>query len=193
MGEFELTAQAVVVTTGGIGANHDIVRQYWPERLGTPPAEMVTGVPAYVDGRMLDISAEGGRHELVNRDRMWHYTEGLQNWNPVWPGHGIRILPGPSSLWFDALGRRLSDPCLPGCRTPSTPSSTCGRQRTWRSTTTPGSSSPRRSSRRSSRSRAPSRTPTSPPRTRRRCCATGCSARARPARWTPSCARVRTS
>ncbi|MGW1589682.1 FAD-binding dehydrogenase [Streptomyces sp. NPDC002386] len=112
-GDFALTARAVIVTSGGIGADHDIVRRYWPERLGTPPAEMVTGVPAYVDGRMLDISAEAGVR-LVNRDRMWHYTEGLQNWDPVWPGHGIRILPGPSSIWLDALGRRLPDPCLPG-------------------------------------------------------------------------------
>jgi predicted oxidoreductase len=112
-GEFELTAQAVIVTTGGIGANHEIVRRYWPERLGQPPAEMVTGVPAYVDGRMLDIAAGAGVR-LVNRDRMWHYTEGIQNWNPIWPGHGIRILPGPSSMWFDALGRRLPGTCLPG-------------------------------------------------------------------------------
>ncbi|MGW1911876.1 FAD-binding dehydrogenase [Streptomyces sp. NPDC002076] len=118
-GDFELTAQAVVVTTGGIGADHDIVRRYWPARLGTPPAEMVTGVPAYVDGRMLDISAEAGVR-LVNRDRMWHYTEGLQNWDPIWPGHGIRILPGPSSIWLDALGRRLPDPCLPGYDTLNT-------------------------------------------------------------------------
>ncbi|WP_432031636.1 FAD-binding dehydrogenase [Streptomyces antibioticus] len=113
VGEFELTARAVVVTSGGIGADHEIVRRHWPERLGTPPAEMVTGVPAYVDGRMLDITAEAGVR-LVNRDRMWHYTEGIQNWDPIWPGHGIRILPGPSSMWFDALGRRLPDPCLPG-------------------------------------------------------------------------------
>ncbi len=119
IGDFELTAQAVIVTTGGIGANHDIVRQYWPERLGTAPANMVTGVPAYVDGRMLDISAQAGVW-LVNRDRMWHYTEGIQNWSPIWPGHGIRILPGPSSMWFDALGRRLPDPCLPGYDTLST-------------------------------------------------------------------------
>ncbi|MGW4273755.1 FAD-binding dehydrogenase, partial [Streptomyces seoulensis] len=119
VGEFELTAQAVIVTSGGIGADHDIVRRHWPERLGTPPARMVTGVPAYVDGRMLDISAEAGVR-LVNRDRMWHYTEGIQNWNPLWPGHGIRILPGPSSIWLDALGRRLPDPCLPGYDTLST-------------------------------------------------------------------------
>ncbi|MFB7214060.1 FAD-binding dehydrogenase [Streptomyces sp. NPDC056255] len=113
VGEFELTAQAVILTTGGIGGNHDLVRRHWPDRLGTPPAHMVTGVPAYVDGRMLDISAAVGVR-LVNRDRMWHYTEGLRNWDPIWPGHGIRVLPGPSPMWFDALGRRLPDPCLPG-------------------------------------------------------------------------------
>jgi predicted oxidoreductase len=118
-GEFELTAQAVIITTGGIGGNHDLVRRYWPERMGSPPREMITGVPAYVDGRMLDI-AEGAGVRLVNRDRMWHYTEGIQNWAPIWPGHGIRILPAPSSMWFDALGRRLPDPCLPGYDTLST-------------------------------------------------------------------------
>jgi predicted oxidoreductase len=113
IGDPELTAEAVVVTTGGIGGNHEIVRRYWPARLGTPPKSMTTGVPAYVDGRMFDIAAESGVR-LVNRDRMWHYTEGVQNWNPIWPDHGIRILPGPSSIWFDALGRRLPEPYLPG-------------------------------------------------------------------------------
>jgi predicted oxidoreductase len=119
VGTFELSARAVILTTGGIGGNHEMVRRYWPERLGKPPAQMVTGVPAYVDGRMLDIAADAGVR-LVNRDRMWHYTEGVQNWNPIWPGHGIRILPGPSSMWFDALGRRLPEPCLPGYDTLST-------------------------------------------------------------------------
>lgn len=113
MGEFELHAQAVIVTTGGIGGNHDIVRRYWPQRMGSAPTSMITGVPAYVDGRMLDIAADSGVR-LVNRDRMWHYTEGVQNWAPIWPGHAIRILPGPSSMWFDALGRRLPEPYLPG-------------------------------------------------------------------------------
>lgn len=111
--DFELAAQAVVITTGGIGANHDIVRKYWPQRMGTAPTSMITGVPAYVDGRMLDIAADSGVR-LVNRDRMWHYTEGISNWDPIWPNHAIRILPGPSSMWFDALGRRLPQPFLPG-------------------------------------------------------------------------------
>ncbi|MGZ4441837.1 MAG: FAD-binding dehydrogenase [Nocardioidaceae bacterium] len=113
VGEFELSAQAVIVTSGGIGGNHDLVRRAWPARLGEPPARMVAGVPAHVDGRMLAITEETGGH-VINPDRMWHYVEGLRNWDPVWENHGIRILPGPSSLWLDARGRRLPAPYFPG-------------------------------------------------------------------------------
>jgi predicted oxidoreductase len=113
IGDFEISAQAVVVTSGGIGGNHDLVRKAWPERLGTPPARMVAGVPAHVDGRMLVITEHAGGH-AINPDRMWHYTEGLRNWDPVWDNHGIRILPGPSSLWLDARGRRFPAPYFPG-------------------------------------------------------------------------------
>ncbi len=112
-GDFELHAQAVLVTSGGIGGNHDLVRQYWPARMGQPPGEMLSGVPDYVDGRMLAISQAAGA-AVINPDRMWHYTEGIQNWDPIWPMHGIRILPGPSSLWFDARGRQLPVPLFPG-------------------------------------------------------------------------------
>ncbi len=112
-GEFELRAPAVIVTSGGIGANHELVRRNWPSRLGTPPSDLLCGVPDHVDGRMLAITeAAGGA--IVNRDRMWHYVEGIANWSPLWTGHAIRILPGPSSLWFDALGRRLPVPLYPG-------------------------------------------------------------------------------
>jgi len=111
--DFELRAPAVVVTSGGIGGNHDLVRAAWPERLGTPPDFMLSGVPAHVDGRMLGI-AEAAGARLINGDRMWHYTEGIQNWDPVWQRHGIRILPGPSSLWLDARGERLPAPLFPG-------------------------------------------------------------------------------
>jgi uncharacterized protein len=113
VGDFELKAQAVIVTSGGIGGNHDLVRRNWPSRLGKAPKNLLSGVPAHVDGRMLGITeTAGGR--LINGDRMWHYTEGIQNWNPIWSRHGIRILPGPSSLWLDARGQRLPVPLFPG-------------------------------------------------------------------------------
>jgi predicted oxidoreductase len=119
-GDFEVRAGAVIVTTGGIGHNHDLIRKNWPtERLGKAPEHMISGVPAYVDGRMLGI-AEAAGAGLVNRDRMWHYTEGIHNWDPIWPDHAIRIIPGPSSLWLDANGNRLAAPNFPGFDTNST-------------------------------------------------------------------------
>ena len=119
VGSFTLRAPAVVLATGGIGGNHELVRKYWPARLGKPPKQMISGVPAHVDGRMLDIAEQAGGR-IVNRDRMWHYVEGVKNWDPVWPKHAIRILPGPSPLWLDALGRRLPFPALPGYDTVAT-------------------------------------------------------------------------
>ncbi|WP_448034943.1 FAD-binding dehydrogenase [Bradyrhizobium liaoningense] len=116
VGEFALKAQAVIVASGGIGGNHELVRQNWPKRLGEPPKFMISGVPEHVDGRMIGITGKTGAR-LINRDRMWHYVEGIQNWSPIWPRHGIRILPGPSSMWFDATGTRLPAPLFPGSDT----------------------------------------------------------------------------
>ncbi|GAA3704990.1 FAD-binding dehydrogenase [Gordonia hankookensis] len=118
--DFEIRAGAVIVTSGGIGHNHDLIRENWPtDRLGPAPKTMISGVPAHVDGRMLGITEAAGA-SLVNRDRMWHYTEGIHNWDPIWPDHAIRIIPGPSSLWLDANGNRLAPPNFPGFDTNST-------------------------------------------------------------------------
>jgi hypothetical protein len=132
VGAFEYGAQAVVVTSGGIGGNHDLVRRNWPARLGPVPDRLLSGVPAHVDGRMLGIAADAGAN-VINPDRMWHYTEGVANWDPVWARHGIRILPGPSSLWLDATGTRLPVPLFPGFDTLGTLAhiGTTGHQHTW--------------------------------------------------------------
>jgi uncharacterized protein len=116
-GAFEFRGQAVIVTSGGIGGDHDLVRAAWPERLGVPPARMLCGVPAHVDGRMIGIAERTAGAAVINADRMWHYVEGIENWDPAWPLHGIRILPGPSSLWLDATGQRLPAPLYPGSDT----------------------------------------------------------------------------
>ena len=113
IGDFEFKAPVVLVTSGGIGGNHELVRRNWPKRLGDPPKAMISGVPHHVDGRMIEITQAAGGN-VINPDRMWHYVEGIQNWNPIWPMHGIRILPGPSPLWLDATGTRLPVPLFPG-------------------------------------------------------------------------------
>jgi hypothetical protein len=113
VGSFALRAQAVIVTSGGIGGNHELVRRYWPKRLGAPPRQMISGVPEHVDGLMLDVAKTAGA-SIINSDRMWHYPEGIQNYAPIWSRHGIRILSGPSPLWIDARGKRLPAPLFPG-------------------------------------------------------------------------------
>ncbi|SCX50448.1 hypothetical protein SAMN03159343_2410 [Klenkia marina] len=131
-GEFEIAAQAVVLTSGGIGANHDMVRRNWPARLGPAPQRLLSGVPAHVDGSGLALAERAGA-SVVNPDRMWHYTEGIENHSPIWARHGIRILPGPSSLWLDATGRRLPVPLYPGFDTLGTLAhiGTTGYEHTW--------------------------------------------------------------
>ncbi|PJI84627.1 hypothetical protein BC777_3688 [Yoonia maricola] len=131
--QFDIRATQVIVTSGGIGGNFDLVRRNWDaSKSGPLPDKMVSGVPEHVDGLLLDIVKDAGA-ELINTDRMWHYTEGVQNWDPIWPHHGIRILPGPSSMWFDATGDRLPAPCMPGFDTMSTLHEICrrGHDHTW--------------------------------------------------------------
>jgi len=113
VGAFHLKAQAIIVTSGGIGANHDLVRRNWPQRLGPTPTRLISGVPDHVDGHMLEVVAQSGGH-LINPDRMWHYPEGIHNYAPIWSRHAIRILSGPSPLWLDARGHRLPIPLFPG-------------------------------------------------------------------------------
>ena len=119
-GDFTFTAENVIIASGGIGGDHNKVRALWPkDRLGAPPRRMLAGVPDYVDGQMQAVAKTAGA-DAINEDRMWHYCEGIENWNPIWPNHGIRILPGPSSIWLDATGERMEPPCLPGFDTLST-------------------------------------------------------------------------
>ncbi len=111
-GEFAFSAQAVVVASGGIGGNFELIKQNWPVGWNAPQ-RLIAGVPDYVDGSMLKIiEAAGGR--VINPDRMWHYPEGIVNHSPIWSHHGIRILAGPSSLWLDARGQRFPVPLFPG-------------------------------------------------------------------------------
>jgi hypothetical protein len=118
IGTFDIRGSAIIIASGGIGGNPDLIKEMWPStRLGGKvPTTFVTGVPAHVDGKLLKIAEEFGA-SVVNKDRMWHYTEGMHNWNPIWPNHGIRVIPGPSSIWLDAKGERLQAPYFPGCDT----------------------------------------------------------------------------
>jgi Predicted oxidoreductase len=112
VGEFELHAPAVIVTSGGIGGNLDLVRASWPDRLGPAGPDDLRGARAR---RRPDAGhRRTGRRPPGQPRPDVALHEGIQNWDPIWAGHGIRILPGPSSLWFDARGRRFPAPHFPG-------------------------------------------------------------------------------
>ena len=114
VGEFSFSAQAVVVASGGIGGNFDLVRRNWPAELGLAAAahdRRRAGLRRRFDARE---SPKPGGGRVINLDRMWHYPEGILNHSPIWSHHGIRILAGPSSLWLDARGQRFPAPLFPG-------------------------------------------------------------------------------
>ena len=85
--------------------------------MGRVPEQLLAGVPAHVDGRMIAITEKAGAR-VINRDRMWHYTEGITNYDPIWPMHGIRIIPGPSSLWLDGSRQAVAGPAVSRLRHP---------------------------------------------------------------------------
>ncbi len=114
--EVVLRADAVVVATGGIGGNHELVRRWWPATLGAAPADMLQGVPDHVDGSGLLFAQDCGAH-VTNIGRMWNYPEGIAHHTPIWRRHAVRVLAGPGSLWLDAHGRRLPPPLFPGADT----------------------------------------------------------------------------
>jgi predicted oxidoreductase len=103
------------------------------------------------DGLLQQAVHEAGAH-LVNTDRMWHYTEGLRNWSPIWRATASASSRA-SSLWLDPDGRAAAVSAHPGADTLGTL-----QHITTHGCRTRGSCSTGRSSRRSSRSRAASRT-----------------------------------
>ena len=67
----------MILTSGGIGGNHNLVRHYWPtEHPGPAPEFMVSGVPAPRGRANANSPPSETGTRLINPDRMWHYTEG---------------------------------------------------------------------------------------------------------------------
>ena len=101
------------MTSGGIGGNHELVRKNWPRAAGHAAAAHGRGVPDHVDGRMLEITEPPARR-IINRDRMWHYIEGIAELEPDLDRHGIRILPGPVVDLVRRDRRAAAVPLFPG-------------------------------------------------------------------------------
>ena len=115
----------MIVTSGGIGGNHDLVRAELARRGSARRRErMVSGVPAHVDGRMLGDHRGRRRPASSTPTGCGTTSRASATGTRSGPNHGIRILPGPSSLWLDATGKRLPAPLLPRLRHPRHAAST---------------------------------------------------------------------
>ena len=122
VGDFELRAQAVVVTSGGIGGNHDLVRASWPARLGAAAA---ADALRRARARRRPDAAASPRPpaaSVINRDRMWHYTEGIAQ---LGPDLGRATASGSCPARRRCGSTRPASGCRCRCSPASTPSARC--------------------------------------------------------------------
>ncbi|VAW05199.1 Fumarate/succinate/L-aspartate dehydrogenases, partial [hydrothermal vent metagenome] len=103
---FSLMAGTIIIATGGIGGNHDKVRQNWPVDWPKAPDRMLNGCHPSADGHFHDQTQDiGGR--VTHLDRMWNYAAGIPHPQPRFDNHGLSLVPTRSSLWLDHRGQRI--------------------------------------------------------------------------------------
>jgi uncharacterized protein len=113
-GSFEARGDAVVIAAGGIAGSHDKVRAVWPRaQWGEPPESMLNGSIPEADGQLLDRAEELGAN-ITHLEKMWNYAAGVRHWAPLFPNHGLSLVPAKSPLWVNYQGRRFVDPPLVG-------------------------------------------------------------------------------
>jgi hypothetical protein len=104
--EFEVAAEAVVVSAGGINGDIDRVRANWHADWGRPPEVILNGSHKFADGRLHDAAARVGG-AVTHLDWQWNYAAGVRHWRPRKPGHGLSLVPPKSALWLNWRGDRI--------------------------------------------------------------------------------------
>ena len=187
VGDFTLRASAVIVSSGGIGANHDLVRRYWPGGPDAAPAEMLSGVPDSTDGLMLERGRAGRRPDHQPRPDVALPGGRRTTTRRSGPGTASGSCPGRARCGWTRSAGGCRRRCSPG----STPSARCGTSSAPVSRI-PGSCSTWTPSVPSSACPDPSRTRTSP-RSRSSCCSPPGPAARSPHRCGRSWTRASTS
>ena len=107
----EIEAGAIVIASGGIGGNLEIVRRNWPAQLGNPPEDILMGSHYYADGAMHEeVQRLGGN--VTHLARMWNYADAVRHPRPRRPRHGLKLIPPRSGLVLDPTGRRYGPDAL---------------------------------------------------------------------------------
>jgi uncharacterized protein len=129
--EFEATAEAVIVASGGINGDLDRVRRHWHEDWSRPPATLLNGSHKFADGRLHDAALALGAR-VTHLDWQWNYAAGVHHWQPRKPAHGLSLVPPKSALWLNWRGERIGPmPLVTGYDTHDLVAQICRQERAY--------------------------------------------------------------
>jgi predicted oxidoreductase len=129
--EFEASAEAVIVASGGINGNLARVRANWHADWGRPPETLLNGSHKYADGRLHDAAAALGAR-VTHLDWQWNYAAGVHHWRPRKPAHGLSLVPPKSALWLNWRGERVGPmPLVTGFDTHDLVAQICRQERAY--------------------------------------------------------------
>ncbi len=111
---FSVTADCVVVATGGISGSIEKVKEQWESDWGEPPETILSGSHQFATGSMHDLVKNKFDGRITHLNNMWHYAAGVHHHKPTRSLHGLSIIPPKSALWFDSGGRRFNPPLISG-------------------------------------------------------------------------------
>lgn len=103
---FEVRAEHVVVASGGINGNLEMVRRHWHADWGRAPQVLLNGSHRFADGTLHAAVAQAGGC-LTHLDKMWNYAAGVHHPRPRKPQHGLSLVPPRSALWLNWRGERI--------------------------------------------------------------------------------------
>jgi predicted oxidoreductase len=129
--EFEAEGEAVVLASGGINGNLELVRRHWHADWHRPPEVLLNGSHKYADG-LLHAAAAAHGARITHLDWQWNYAAGVHHWRPRKPHHGLSLVPPKSALWLNWRGERIGpDPLVTGFDTHDLVAQICRQERAY--------------------------------------------------------------
>jgi len=111
---FNMTADRVVVATGGINGSIEQLIKHWPHQGRTTQQDVLNGAHPNSDGAMHYEAKRLGAN-LTHLNSMWNYAAGISHPQAHFPGHGLSLVPCKSALWMNHRGERIGpDPMVTG-------------------------------------------------------------------------------
>ncbi|MFN3603607.1 MAG: FAD-dependent oxidoreductase [Leptonema sp. (in: bacteria)] len=107
---FEIQTPIIVVASGGITGNLDLVRKNWGYNSEIPKI-LLNGSQLESDGELhFELEKKGALlHKIY---RQWNYAAGVHHPKAKFPEEGLSLVPVKSGLWVNVFGERIGNPPL---------------------------------------------------------------------------------